>query len=547
MNAHSEQLEKHLTLEEKRAKLGLGFRIRQWLASWLLDDVHLTKVHFGENTISMNPGGAGDVLRWSSAQDALAQLDIGMASDGKVSYHDGTQARKHPGEHLVMLLDGTQAMTANMPLGSNRITGLATPTATDDATTKAYVDGLVTGLQWIEPADCDDLLGNVLTTGLVGNASVATINGLSPSAGDAYVVTDAGTITAGSISTAIGDVVEYDGAVWVRLLAGSGGFVATSAMALSTTTALISPYTDSTDDGKIAVFDGTSLTGVLTTQATGNCLVVDGSAANGVDEGDVVEWNGSAWTQIVAATANFVTDGTRLVITTGTVLASGPFTSSTDEGKIATYDGTTNDGSTVMVTPVDGDAILINGEGANNENKAFVFDGTVPTGSWVQFAGSGGDHGSLSGLLDDDHTQYALLAGRAGGQSLVGGTASGEDLNLESTSNATKGDINIVSGTDVRMLGDDDFTPGTTGQGEIGTASLKFLAVNALTVTSGDHNFVHSERGVAWTATEFEDGLCLVNRRTGEWFKLAMEPIAARCPDSELAPIGDELANLAAK
>jgi len=51
------------------------------------------------------------------------------------------------------------------------------------------------------------------------------------------------------------------------------------------------------------------------------------------------------------------------------------------------------------------------------------------------------DHGTISGLADDDHTQYMLLAGRSGGQSLVGGTASGNDLNLESTAHATKGFI----------------------------------------------------------------------------------------------------------
>lgn len=51
------------------------------------------------------------------------------------------------------------------------------------------------------------------------------------------------------------------------------------------------------------------------------------------------------------------------------------------------------------------------------------------------------DHGTVSGLLDDDHTQYALLAGRAGGQTLVGGTAAGEDLALESTAHATKGSV----------------------------------------------------------------------------------------------------------
>jgi hypothetical protein len=51
------------------------------------------------------------------------------------------------------------------------------------------------------------------------------------------------------------------------------------------------------------------------------------------------------------------------------------------------------------------------------------------------------DHGTISGLSDDDHTQYMLLAGRAGGQALVGGTAASEDLTFESTSHATKGSV----------------------------------------------------------------------------------------------------------
>lgn len=55
------------------------------------------------------------------------------------------------------------------------------------------------------------------------------------------------------------------------------------------------------------------------------------------------------------------------------------------------------------------------------------------------------DHGSLTDLTaSDDHTQYALLAGRAGGQSLIGGTASGDDLTLQSTSNATRGSIKAL-------------------------------------------------------------------------------------------------------
>lgn len=55
----------------------------------------------------------------------------------------------------------------------------------------------------------------------------------------------------------------------------------------------------------------------------------------------------------------------------------------------------------------------------------------------------GVDHGSLAGISDDDHTQYALLNGRSGGQTLTGGTASGNNLVLRSTTNGTKGQVYI--------------------------------------------------------------------------------------------------------
>ena len=48
------------------------------------------------------------------------------------------------------------------------------------------------------------------------------------------------------------------------------------------------------------------------------------------------------------------------------------------------------------------------------------------------------DHGSIAGLTDDDHTGYARLAGRSGGQTLIGGTAANDDLTLEGTSSATR-------------------------------------------------------------------------------------------------------------
>ncbi len=73
-------------------------------------------------------------------------------------------------------------------------------------------------------------------------------------------------------------------------------------------------------------------------------------------------------------------------------------------------------------------------------------------GAEIDLTDGGGvsDHGALTGLADDDHTIYSLLLGRSGGQTLIGGTASGDDLTFESTSNATKGDIILLDTVDAR-------------------------------------------------------------------------------------------------
>jgi len=56
-------------------------------------------------------------------------------------------------------------------------------------------------------------------------------------------------------------------------------------------------------------------------------------------------------------------------------------------------------------------------------------------------AGMTPDHGTLTGLGDDDHPRYPNLTGRAGGQDLAGGNAANEDLTLRGTSHTTPGDL----------------------------------------------------------------------------------------------------------
>jgi len=83
---------------------------------------------------------------------------------------------------------------------------------------------------------------------------------------------------------------------------------------------------------------------------------------------------------------------------------------------------------------------------------------------------SGSDHGSLSGLSDDDHAQYALLAGRSGGQTLIGGTGTTDDLILQTTSGvgATGADMIFRGGNNgatefMRILNGGNVGIGTTG------------------------------------------------------------------------------------
>lgn len=73
---------------------------------------------------------------------------------------------------------------------------------------------------------------------------------------------------------------------------------------------------------------------------------------------------------------------------------------------------------------------LLGPTGIGTSGQVLTSDGAGGT-SWQNAAGGVTDHGALTGLGDDDHTQYALLAGRAGGQTLIGGTASGNTLTLK--------------------------------------------------------------------------------------------------------------------
>ena len=114
--------------------------------------------------------------------------------------------------------------------------------------------------------------------------------------------------------------------------------------------------------------------------------------------------------------------------------------------------------------------------GAGNDGYALTWDNGA--GAFVLAAAGVTDHGALSGLSDDDHSGYALLAGRSGGQTLYGGTAAGNGLTLYSTSHATKG--NIALGTTLTV----DSVNARVGIGTTTPTSTLSLGGNVSTATT---------------------------------------------------------------
>ena len=90
--------------------------------------------------------------------------------------------------------DGQTTMTGNLPMGGNKITGLATPTLTTDAVTKAYADALVDGSGSGEFVDL--LVTNDLTVD--NDLRIATtISGILKAVSGAVSAATAGTDYAG--------------------------------------------------------------------------------------------------------------------------------------------------------------------------------------------------------------------------------------------------------------------------------------------------------------------------------------------------------------
>jgi len=152
--------------------------------------------------------------------------------------------------------------------------------------------------------------------------------------------------------------------------------------------------------------------------------------------------------------------------------------------------------------------------GTTTNGFVLTIDAGVPT--WLAASGGVTDHGALTGLSDDDHSIYPLLAGRAGSQTLNGGTAASEDLILLSTANATKGTVGVNTSTLTAIVG--------------GTAGVS-AAAGSYRVTVED--FGGGTGGAAFTDGTVQSFLAWISASTQFFGTITNHPLKVRTNNTD--------------
>lgn len=147
--------------------------------------------------------------------------------------------------------------------------------------------------------------------------------------------------------------------------------------------------------------------------------------------------------------------------------------------------------------------------------------------NYLGATGGATDHGALTGLADDDHTQYALLAGRSTGQTLKGGTGVTDTLTLVGTSGngtATNAAILFAVGNNGGTTAATILNNGKIGVGGTPDASALFdltstsLGFGLPSMTSTQRNAISSPRNglVVYNSTDHAISV----RANGVWVDL---------------------------
>lgn len=266
---------------------------------------------------------------------------------------------------------------------------------------------------------------NLTSTGNISGAVMTgSTSGVFGAAGDM-------TITAGSITSVSGAIsfgnenLTTTGNLSGAVVTGSTSGVFASDMTI-TSGSIISASGAITFGNENLVTTGTLGAGAITgTQVNADNLRLDGNTLSSLDANGLI---------------NLAPNGTGHVTVSSNFLPTSDGT--LDLGATASrfnnifFDGSIGDGTTT-ITQATIQALRDINVGVGNGMSIF-WTGT----KWeASLPDTEVDHGTISGIADDDHTQYALLAGRGTSQVLKGGLAASNNLELWSTAHATQGSV----------------------------------------------------------------------------------------------------------
>ena len=276
-------------------------------------------------------------------ETGTVQLRVTDVSDTEIGYLNGvTSAIQTQLDNKLALAGGT--MTGAIAMGTNKITGLGTPTDATDAATKAYVDSAAQGIDWKASvrvattatgtlasafADGSTVDGVTLATGdriLIKNQATGSQNGI-------YVVQATGAPTRSTDADANAEVTS-NFAVFVEegTVNADSGWVLTNDGAVTVGTTALT-FTQFTGLGQITAGDGLT--------KTGNTLNVVGTADRITANGDSVDiastYAGQSSIVTVGTITTGVWNGTDIAIADGGTGASTAAGAKTNLGFTTKY------------------------------------------------------------------------------------------------------------------------------------------------------------------------------------------------------------------